>query len=304
MLTRTELRRCLLAPALLALLLIGACRDDEDEEYRGPGPAQVPNSFVEPSERDVTRYQAVVRETLAAGKPLHPLFGPRSRSERVVEKLALGPDDVVADIGCGTGALALLMLETGTPFQKLYAVDIDGPVTEFLTFMLDESKVPGRERVETVVSTEIDVSLPPGSIDVLLMLNTPFYLSPEGKRTDDPKDALCLQSIRRSLKPDGRLHVFERALDPTSGDWCDAIQQVIGEQGFRVQETEMLQLGVPGEGEHCWVSFTVDADADVPPPPSGLAPPPGQGPPPRPPGQGPDAEGTPAHTPPGSAGAR
>jgi SAM-dependent methyltransferase len=288
---------------VLALLLIGACRDDDEEDDR-PEPAQVPSSFVEPSERDVARYQAIVRETLSAGKPLHPLFGPRSRSERVVEKLALGPDDVVADVGCGTGALALLMLETGTPFQKLYAVDIDAPVIEFLTFMLDESKAPGRDRVETVVSTEIDVSLPPGSLDVLLMLNTPFYLTPEGQRTDDPKDALCLQSIRRSLKPDGKLHVFERALDPTAGDWCAAIQQVIGEQGFRVVETEMLQLGVPGEGEHCWVSFAVDADADVPPPPNDLAPPPGSGPLPRPPGQGPDREGAPAHTSPGSAGAR
>jgi SAM-dependent methyltransferase len=296
-LNRTDLRGFLLTPVLLALLLTGACRDDDEDD--GLGPARVPSSFVEPGERDVARYQTIVRETVAAGEPLHLLFGPRSRSVRLVEKLALGPEDVVADVGCGTGALALLMLESGTPFRKLYAVDIDPPVIEFLSFVLDESKLAGRERVEPVVSTEIDVSLPQGSVDVLLMLNTPFYLTPEGQRTDDPKDALCLQSIRRALKPDGRLHVFERALDPAAGDWCAAIQRVIGEQGFRVQETEMLELGVPGEGEHCWVSFSVDADASVPPPANELPPPPGGGPPggvplPRPP----------ANARPESAGAR
>ncbi len=253
---------------LLALLILGgllpACPEQEPELPDPVPPARVPSSFVDPNERDVDAYKEIVRMTVRSGQPLHPLFGPRSRSELVVEKLAIGPDDVVADVGCGTGAMELLMLEKGIPFGKLYAVDVDGAALAFLEFALAEAKTPGAEKVQVVTSTYEDVTLPAASVDVLFLLNTPFYLDDQGKRVKDPTVMACLRSIHRAMKPDGRLHTFERSLTPAEGTWCQAIRETFEEVGFRMVEQSMVAIGVPGEGDHCWTSF-----APVPTQPGG-----------------------------------
>lgn len=234
-------------------LLVSGCPEEDEDDL--PLPAQVPSSFQDPKDRDVEAYKVTVRETVARGEPLHPLFGSRSRSALLVEKLALKPDDVVADIGCGTGAMELMMLETGVPFGKIHAVDVDGEVLQFLEFALAEARPPGVEKVEVVKSSYDDVSLPEGSIDVLFLLNTPFYLDDKGKRIRSPAGSACLRSIHRSLKPDGRLHVIERSLEPDKYSWCDAIHETFSEFGFEKLESEMIGIGVPGEGDHCWSSF-------------------------------------------------
>ncbi len=215
MLDELRLPLVVLLLASLALVCLGpGCRDEPQDEP--PPPARVPSSFVDPHDRDVDAYQAIVRKSVGRGEPLHPLFGPRSRSEGVVGKLALKPDDVVADVGCGTGAMELMMLETGVAFGKLYAVD------------------------------------------VLFLLNTPFYLNDKGERIADPTATQCLRSIHRALKPDGRLHVFERSLTPAETDWCEAIRATFTDLGFRKIESAMIGIGVPGEGDHCWTSFAPD----------------------------------------------
>lgn len=243
----------LILAVLVCGLLVSGCPEEEEDDL--PRPAQVPSSFQDPKDRDVDSYKAIVRETVASGESLHPLFGSRSRSELLVRKLALKPDDVVADIGCGTGAMELMMLETGVPFGKLYAVDVDGEVLRFLEFALAEARPAGAEKVEIVLSKYDDVSLPEGSIDVLFLLNTPFYLDDKGQRIRSPAGSACLRSIHRALKPDGRLHVIERSLEPDKYSWCDAIHATFSEFGFRKLESEMIGIGVPGEGDHCWTSF-------------------------------------------------
>ncbi|MDP7115070.1 MAG: class I SAM-dependent methyltransferase [Myxococcota bacterium] len=257
MLDELRLPLVVLLLASLALVCLGpGCRDEPQDEP--PPPARVPSSFVDPHDRDVDAYQAIVRKSVGRGEPLHPLFGPRSRSEGVVGKLALKPDDVVADVGCGTGAMELMMLETGVAFGKLYAVDVDGEALAFLEFALEQARPAGADKVEVVKSSYSDVTLPAASVDVLFLLNTPFYLNDKGERIADPTATQCLRSIHRALKPDGRLHVFERSLTPAETDWCEAIRATFTDLGFRKIESAMIGIGVPGEGDHCWTSFAPD----------------------------------------------
>lgn len=190
--------------------------------------------------------RALVAKHLRQGKPLSSLFQAHSISPAMIAALNLKSTDVVADIGCGTGAFEVLLLERGTPFHKLYAVDIDGAALEFLAFLLDEAKLPGRERLELVRSTVEDVRLPPGALDVIFLLNTPFFVPTweevkRGSLTTAPQ--LCLESIHRALKPAGRFHVFDWKEDEEPQDRAERIRWALESVGFHVESFETISLG-------------------------------------------------------------
>jgi len=245
------------------IILAAACSEGNRKETptHSPPPAagsipaatafvpEVPSSFTEmPTAEDVERFRSAVRNALTENRPLHSLFRRVSASPEMSAALALKPTDVVADIGCGTGGFQMYMLEKSVPFAKMYAVDIDLAAIDFLRFMLKESELPGNEKIVPVHSTMADVHLPPDSIDVMLVLNTPFYnsmmnnLSPVGDAAAD-----CMQSMRRAMKTGGRLHVLESQ----RRDLRDAFPIITGAftaAGFKFEKKELLTIPVENGG--------------------------------------------------------
>ena len=130
-------------------------------------------------------------------------------AEKILE---VKPTDVIADIGSGTGALEISMLSKKVPFKKLYAVDVDNRSLEILQLVLDKSKIEGREKVVLVHSRLDDVMLPENSIDVMLLLNTAFFL--QGNDSNSPS-AKCTSSLYKALKPGGKLHILLRKKQKT-----------------------------------------------------------------------------------------
>jgi len=221
-----------------ALWLVGRARE----------PRQVPASCTDGAcDGEAARTnRELVTEFARRGVPLSSLYQAHSASPRMIEALGLRAQDVVADIGCGTGAFEVLLLERGTPFQKLYAVDIDKQALDFLAFVLEEGKLPGRERLETVLSTVDDTRLPAGALDVIFLLNTPFFVPTwdeihRGSLTTGPH--LCLQSIRRALKPTGRFHVFDWNQDEEPADRAARMRWALESVGFHVEAVATIQLG-------------------------------------------------------------
>ena len=129
----------------------------------------------------------------------------REKEERpslVMENLELDPDDVVADIGAGSGYFTFLMAPLVRE-GKVLAVDIQ---PEMLKFIEGKKKLEKAPNVETILGTIEDVNLPDDSVDLVILVDAYHEFS-------HPRE--MAESIVEGLKPGGRLVFLEyRGEDP------------------------------------------------------------------------------------------
>jgi len=231
-------RRTVFVLILLLLLLIGtACQQRENKTptpVGNPGGVGSAPSFVtappppppdnsdrpipgsmilleNADEKKIAEVQEKIRAMIREGKPLAANFPKMAAMAKMAE---LQPTDTIADVGAGTGLFEMELLENEYPFAKVYAVDVDRPSIDLMKFMLEETKYPGREKIVPVLSTISDTKLAPDSIDKIIMINSPFYAlknEGDGQSILDPSAKLCLESMLRALKANGRVYVLEAA---------------------------------------------------------------------------------------------
>ncbi len=260
-----------------------------------PQGGHLPSSFTEPSDRmRVEQTRAAVTKAVEKGTPLHSLFGYRSRSPVVADAMELEAADVVADIGAGTGAFELFLLEGEYAFEKVWAVDIDAPALELMDWILEASGMEGVDRVQALHSRDDDVMLPPASVTKVLLLNTPFYLSRTGELRDEYAPRRCQHSLVDALQPGGLLVVAERhvtsdedsvSLEDDPAVRCAPITTPWTELGLELRDQRMVKLDEPDRGAHCLVRLVkppglelilgerdLSAAPDPPPPPDEGAP--------------------------------
>jgi ubiquinone/menaquinone biosynthesis C-methylase UbiE len=132
---------------------------------------------------------------------------PERESEENVEgaldAIGLKPGMTVAEVGAGTGYVALRMAKRVGPGGKVYANDLQ---PEMLGLLRDNAAKGGITNVRTVQGSETDPKLPDGQIDLIILVDVYHEFSQPQK---------MLQGIRRALKPDGRLVQLEyRKEDP------------------------------------------------------------------------------------------
>ena len=161
---------------------------------------------------------------LVAFQATHPLTGRRiagvmgvggadwlERPERETEENVEGALDaiglkkgmVVAEVGAGTGYVALRMAKRVGPMGLVYANDLQ---PEMLTRLRSNAARLNLMNVETVLGNDTDPKLPPGRIDLVILVDVYHEFSQPQK---------MLQGIRSALKPDGRLVQLEyRKEDP------------------------------------------------------------------------------------------
>lgn len=125
------------------------------------------------------------------------------KTSQLVRNLPLQPDDTVADIGAGTGYFSFRIAER-VPQGKVVAVDIQPEMLD----IIDTRKAQGYpQNVETVLGTERDPRLNPGSIDLILLVDAYHEFS-------WPRE--MGEAMLRALKPGGRLVLVEyRGEDPS-----------------------------------------------------------------------------------------
>ena len=124
------------------------------------------------------------------------------RTDLLVELMGVEPDEVIADIGSGTGYFSL-RLAREVPEGRVVAVDIQPEMNEILE---ENARQEGIENVETVLGNIDDVKIPANTIDVVLFVDAYHEFSHpwEMKR-----------SLMKALKPGGRIVLVEyRAEDP------------------------------------------------------------------------------------------
>jgi ubiquinone/menaquinone biosynthesis C-methylase UbiE len=125
------------------------------------------------------------------------------KPEHVLDVLGAHEGQTVADVGCGSGYFTVHLAKRVGPRGRVYATDLQPEMLKLLAEKLAASKITN---VTSVLATEDDAKLPPGSLDLVLLVDVYHEV---------PKPPVTLAQIRRSLAPGGHLALVEyRAEDP------------------------------------------------------------------------------------------
>jgi SAM-dependent methyltransferase len=167
----------------------------------------------------------VLAAGLAAQQPgVHPVSGRRyapvmgyqgapwlERSEREEEEapdvalnvLKIPKGASVADIGAGSGYITVRLAARVGPNGRVFANDVQPQMLNILGRRLSDARITN---VTLIEGTLDDPRLPPGSVDLALMVDVYHELS---------QPQAMLRRLRESLKPGGRLVLLEyRKEDP------------------------------------------------------------------------------------------
>ncbi|MUG99249.1 methyltransferase domain-containing protein [Scytonema sp. UIC 10036] len=131
-----------------------------------------------------------------AGWLERPSREAEEQPSKVANGLNLKSNDIVADIGAGTGYMSFRiapLLSTG----KVLAVDIQPEMLEIIEFFKQEKKIVN---VEPILATLSDPKLPPESVDLALMVDAYHEF-------EYPQE--MMQGIVKGLKPGGRVVLIE-----------------------------------------------------------------------------------------------
>jgi predicted methyltransferase len=155
--------------------------------------------------------------------PLHPLTGrqiagiatdatwldrpareQQEEPDRALDLVGITPGMVVADVGAGTGYMTMRLARRVGPTGKVYASDLQPAMLQIIR---DKVRQQQLSNVEVVQGVQDDGKLPDSAIDLALLVDVyhEFW-----------RPQQMLRSIRRSLRPDGRLVLVEyRKEDPS-----------------------------------------------------------------------------------------
>jgi SAM-dependent methyltransferase len=123
------------------------------------------------------------------------------KPSKLIELLKFEPGQVVADIGAGSGYHTFRIAKLVGRKGKVYAVDIQ---PEMLNIIRWRIKKTGLKQVVPVRGTITDPKLPPGSVDLILLVDVYHEFSHPYEMTE---------AMTKALKPGGRLVFVEFRLE-------------------------------------------------------------------------------------------
>lgn len=136
------------------------------------------------------------------GRIKRAIYAPDDRDEwqqpaRVVGSLAIAPGQQIADVGAGGGYFTFLLADAAGDSGKVYAVDVDSDMTEFLA---EKASQAGYTNVEVILAEPSDPQLPERTLDLVFTCNTYHHI----------EDRVgYFETIARSLRPGGRVAIVE-----------------------------------------------------------------------------------------------
>jgi ubiquinone/menaquinone biosynthesis C-methylase UbiE len=114
------------------------------------------------------------------------------KPEEVVAHLNLKADETVADIGAGSGYFTLRLARAVGPGGRVYAVDIDRGMLEYIEQRARRERLGN---IQTVLASPHDPQLPASSLDLVFICDTLHHISDREK---------YYPLLARALKPGGR----------------------------------------------------------------------------------------------------
>lgn len=192
----------------LSLLSLSSCAQEKRNESASNQPDQSYYELGTPTSRDGTG-------KIYMGRDIAQVMGHRGadwleragreeeeRTDLLLQALDLEADDVVADIGAGSGYFTF-RLSKRVPEGKVLAVDIQPEMLQMIREKMAEEQI---NNIETVRGEIDDPALPAAKVDLVLMVDAYHEFS-------HPRE--MMESIVASLAPGGRVVLAEyREEDP------------------------------------------------------------------------------------------
>lgn len=117
---------------------------------------------------------------------------------RILELAGVEPGHTVADIGCHEGYLTMYLAQAVGPRGTVLAEDISSYRLERLRKHAGER---GYDNIRTILGEETDPKLPPGTIDIVFVVDSYHEMA---------KPMTMLRHFRKALKPGGRILILEK----------------------------------------------------------------------------------------------
>ena len=126
------------------------------------------------------------------------------RTDVLLSLLPIGPGDTVADIGAGTGYFSLPMAQRVGKTGQVLAVDIQ---PEMLAIIEQRMQGGGIANITPILGSESDPRLPPGEVDLVLLVDAYHEFSHPWE---------VMSQVQKSLSDRGKVVLVEyRGEDPT-----------------------------------------------------------------------------------------
>lgn len=125
------------------------------------------------------------------------------KPHELIQALALKPDAVVADIGAGTGYLAVRLAHM-TPRGRVYGVDLE---PDMVNYLRKRAAQAGIANLSAVLAAPGELRLPE-KIDLAVLLDVYHHI-------DDREN--YFRKLKASLKPDARVAIIDFRLDSPQG---------------------------------------------------------------------------------------
>ena len=119
------------------------------------------------------------------------------KPELVIDLLGDLRDQVVADIGAGTGYFAFRLVSKA---ERVIAIDIDPNMIDLMELFKDNLDTITQSKIDMRLATPEDPNLKKEEVDVVLIINTIGYID---------ERIPYLQNLINSLKPDGFLFIVD-----------------------------------------------------------------------------------------------
>lgn len=119
------------------------------------------------------------------------------KPEEILNALEIRKGQAVADIGAGSGYLAVKLSECVGSTGTVYAVDVQQEMLDYISKRLGTE---GLKNVILVLGNMDDPKLSPGSLDIAILLSTYHEIA-------QPID--FMKKIKSALKPHGKLAILE-----------------------------------------------------------------------------------------------
>ncbi len=119
------------------------------------------------------------------------------KPDEVVDSLGVRAGDRIADLGAGGGYFTFRLSEATGPGGKVYAVDVDEEMTEYLE---ERARSESPENVEVILAEYHDPLLPKGGVDLLFTCNTYHHIQ---------NRAEYFANVLKYLSPNGRVAIID-----------------------------------------------------------------------------------------------
>ena len=130
-----------------------------------------------------------------------PRRAASQKVDEVLSKLSLKPGMIVADIGAGTGLFSRPLAKAVAPAGKVYAVDIQ---QELLDFINKRDKEENIGNIQTVLGEFDDPKLPARNVDLAFINDVLHHIEHR---------AVYLKALGTYMKPTGRIAIIEMNKD-------------------------------------------------------------------------------------------